>query len=221
MLPRVILHNAVSLDGRLDHLNVDLGLYYGLAAGFGADAMLSGSETLLTAIDEIPPDDGGEPAPAGTGDAELPLLVVADGRGRIRTWHYWRKQAYWRSAVVLCHRQTPGDYLDYLREKRVDYIIAGENRVDLRAALLELNNRHGVRTIRVDSGGTLNGALLRAGLIDEVSLMLHPVLVGGESPRTFFRASDLAGPEGVIALRLKHLEKLTGDLVWLRYDVVK
>ena len=36
--------------------------------------------------------------------------------------------------------------------------------------------------MRVDSGGALNGALLRAGLVDEISLLVHPVLVG-DAPR--------------------------------------
>ena len=38
--------------------------------------------------------------------------------------------------------------------------------------------------MRVDSGGALNGALLRAGLVDELSLLVHPVLVG-DAPRWY------------------------------------
>ena len=45
MLPRVIIHNGISVDGRMDWFTGDLGLYYGLAALLNADAMLSGSET--------------------------------------------------------------------------------------------------------------------------------------------------------------------------------
>jgi 2,5-diamino-6-(ribosylamino)-4(3H)-pyrimidinone 5'-phosphate reductase len=91
--------------------------------------------------------------------------------------------------------------------------------VDLRAALEELNRRHGVKVVRVDSGGTLNGVLLRAGLADEVSVLFNPCLVGGVTPRSFFRAEDLVSSEGVIPLRLLEVEKLKGDVVWLRYQV--
>ena len=35
-------------------------------------------------------------------------------------------------------------------------------------------------------GGRLNGVLLRAGLVDELHLLVHPVLVGGDTP-SFFR----------------------------------
>ena len=97
----------------------------------------------------------------------------------------------------------------------------GEDHVDLRAALEELSARHGVKTVRMDSGGTLNGLMLRAGLVDEVSVLVNPCLVGGLSPRSLLRAPDLTSAEGVIALRLMHVEKLRGDVVWLRYEVVK
>lgn len=36
------------------------------------------------------------------------------------------------------------------------------------------------RVMRVDTGGTLNGILLRQGLVTEVSLFIYPSLVGGE-----------------------------------------
>ncbi|OGT24975.1 MAG: hypothetical protein A2Z17_00650 [Gammaproteobacteria bacterium RBG_16_66_13] len=46
----MILHNAISLDGRLDGFNLDVGLYYEIAGRLGADAILSGSNTILTAF---------------------------------------------------------------------------------------------------------------------------------------------------------------------------
>jgi len=63
--------------------------------------------------------------------------------------------------------------------------------------------------------------LLRAGLVDEVSLLIHPSLVGGTSPKSMFHAPDLQSPDSVIPLRLSHLERLENDSVWLVYEVVK
>ncbi len=90
---------------------------------------------------------------------------------------------------------------------------------DLAAALEELHNRHAVQTVRVDSGGRLNGALLRAGLVDEVSVLVHPALVGGQSPRSLYRAPDLDSAGGVINLRLAESQTLKDGIVWLRYEV--
>jgi 2,5-diamino-6-(ribosylamino)-4(3H)-pyrimidinone 5'-phosphate reductase len=46
MLPRVILHNAVSLDGRIDWLTPDVGLFYELASRWKEDATLASSNTI-------------------------------------------------------------------------------------------------------------------------------------------------------------------------------
>lgn len=64
------------------------------------------------------------------------------------------------------------EYIGYLEREGIDAIVTGEERVDLRAALEELADRYGVRTVRMDSGGTLNAALLRAGLVDELSVLV-------------------------------------------------
>jgi 2,5-diamino-6-(ribosylamino)-4(3H)-pyrimidinone 5'-phosphate reductase len=123
--------------------------------------------------------------------------------------------------VALCSRSTPSAHFEYLEQRHIDRIVAGDDHVDLRAALEELNVRYDVQVVRVDSGGTLNGVLLRAGLVDEVSVLIHPSLVGGTTPRSIFRAPDLASADGVIQLRLAHVEQLEGELVWLRYEVVR
>ncbi len=217
MLPHVILHNAVSVDGRMDWPNVDLGLYYELAAQWPVDAMLSGSETILAAYAATP---AAAPAAETSPEAQA-LLVVVDSRGRIHNWPQIRYSPYWRDAVVLCSRSTPIEYIDDLKQQGIAYIIAGDDRVDLCAALEELNARFGVKAIRVDSGGALNGALLRAGLIDEVSVLIAPTLVGGSTPRSIFTAPDLTSPDGVISLKLIQVEQLRGETVWVRYEIVK
>ena len=67
----------------------------------------------------------------------------------------------------------------------------------------------------------LNGALLRAGLVDEVSLVVHPLLVGGPTPVSFFRAPDLPGFGGAIPCKLKQFEKLPDDILWLVYEMTR
>lgn len=225
MLPRVVLHNEMSVDGRIDWLTSKIGLYYELAGRWIADAMLSGSSTLLTAYPPgtaIEDDEALEPPQKHTGqDPRRQVLVIVDSRGRIRNWHQIRNEPYWRDAIALCSHATPDSYLEYLQKRHVDYIVAGAERVDLRAALEELNARYGVRLVRVDSGGILNGVLLRAGLVDEVSVLVNPSLVGGTTPRSIFVAPDLVSAEAVIKVRLMHVETVEDDVVWLRYEVVK
>jgi 2,5-diamino-6-(ribosylamino)-4(3H)-pyrimidinone 5'-phosphate reductase len=61
--------------------------------------------------------------------------------------------------------------------------------VDLGGALRLLAQRHQVGAVRVDAGGGLNGALLQAGLADQVSIVIAPYLA----------ATATAGPVPLIA----------------------
>lgn len=219
-LPHVVIYNAVSLDGRTTGFPVDLGQFYGLASHWKEDATLVGSETILAA-EGVPPDDENSAVPQVDPADTRALLAIVDSRGRVKTWNWLRNQPYWRDAVAICSRSTPKAYLDHLRDKNVDRIIAGDDRADLRAALEELGHRYGVKRVRVDSGGVLNGALLRAGLVDEVSVLIHPTLVGGMAPSSIFRMAEQTSSAGAVSLKLTHLERLDGDLVWLIYQTVK
>lgn len=221
MLPRVIMHNEASLDGRMDWITPHMGLYYGLVSIWEEDATLAGADTILAA-DEVPkPTDEDAPAPEADPDGSRALLVIPDSRGRVRCWEGLMRWPYWRGFIALVSNATPREYLDYLERTGVETIVAGDDHVDLRAALAELAERHGVRTVRSDSGGTLNGVLLRQGLVDEVSVLVNPSLVGGTSPRSIYTAQDLEGPDGLVPLELMSARTLEDGVVWLRYRVVK
>lgn len=221
MKPRVILYTAVSLDGRTTGFSVDIGLFYSLAQRWEEDASLAGCDTLLSAPDGMPEDDDTE-VPAATPDADdsRPILVVPDSRGRLRSWHYLREQPYWKDFVSLCTESTPLDHLRYLSRKGIKIITAGEDCVDFRQALQELGDRFGIRTVHVDSGGTLNGVLLRAGLVDEVHLLVHPTLVGGTGQRTFFQDS-VQDQSGEIALKFLGSESQGDGVLLLSYAIAR
>jgi 2,5-diamino-6-(ribosylamino)-4(3H)-pyrimidinone 5'-phosphate reductase len=222
VLPTVILHNAVSLDGRITGFMPDIELFYRLAGRWKEDATLVGSGTALSPMEEIPPELPADISPPQERpDDSHPLLVVADSRGRVHTWHYLRKQPYWRDWIALCAGSTSKDHLEYLERRSITHLVTGDEQVDLREALETLNTRFGVNVVRVDSGGTLNGALLRAGLVHELSLLVHPQLVGGTTAPPFFFAPELEGSHMTISCRLKHLERMSESTLWLVYEVAK
>lgn len=213
----VIVHNSVSADGRVDGFDADIALHYEVAAVFGADVHLAGSETILAAGIEDDAADATPEPPRDDPNDERSLLVVVDSRGRVRSWTALRQAAHWRDRMVaLCSRTTPAEHLDHLAARHVDRVIAGDHRVDLRAALAELERTYGAKRVLVDSGGTLNGALFQAGLVDEVSLLVHPRLVGGPGSTSMFRTGE---PTDGVTLRLTAVEQRGGDVVWLRYDL--
>ncbi|NLX48816.1 MAG: RibD family protein [Methanospirillum sp.] len=221
----MICYLSVSLDGRLDGFEVDLEHYYRIAARFKEDATLVGSETSVVAIEkyggvENTYDEGPAPARAAPGD-ERPLLVVVDGRGRVRRWSVSQEAPYWRGWIALLADSVPGAHRTYLASRNVDPLIVGTDRVDLALALGRLHREYGVRRIRVDSGGRLNGALLRAGLVDEVHLLVCPWLAGGSSPRSSFVADDLAPGAPGTPLERVAVEPFDDGTVLLSYRAVR
>jgi len=226
MKPKVIIYAAVSLDGRTTGFPVDLGLFYSLVQQWDEDATLVGSNTFLEAEDQIP-ENGETPdesdlsgAPDDAGKERRPLLVVPDSRGRIRNWHCWKRQPYWRDPVALCTEQTPPEHLEYLRAEGINVLMAGTDHVDLGQALESLNRDYGVAVVRVDSGGTLNGVLFKDGLVDELHLLVHPALVGANSRKTFF-VDQPAGSEDMIPLRLLDSKLLGEGIMMLSYAVIR
>jgi 2,5-diamino-6-(ribosylamino)-4(3H)-pyrimidinone 5'-phosphate reductase len=216
MRPKVILHNAVSADGRTTGLAPNFGLFYQLARHWDEDLTLAGSDTILAALRQAPEP----PSQAPLDPSRRGRLAVIDSRGRIKDWRRVKMWPFWSAFVSICAGSTPREHRDYLRYQDVEDLTAGEERVDLSLALQEIATRYGAATVRVESGGTLNGALLRQALVDEVSLLLHPVLVGGMSPHTIYRTLDFAA-NTPIEMKLRDCQMLDGAYAWLRYDVVR
>ncbi|MDH4140058.1 MAG: RibD family protein [Coriobacteriia bacterium] len=221
MLPRVIVHNMVSVDGRMDWFEANEAQFYETVKNWSEDCTLAGADTILDGDPQAAMEEPPTPVAAAQAEDDRPLLVVVDSRARVKGWSFLRSQPHWRGVMTLCSETTPRTHLDLLHVRGVPHIVTGGSRVDLRESLARLHKDHGVRVVRVESGGTLSGVLLRAGLVSVVSILIHPALVGGSSPSSFFRAPDLMNTGGVIPLRLVGVERLGSDVVWLRYLVAK
>lgn len=215
--PRVTIHNTMSLDGQLTGFPVDLGLHYEVLGGLPCDAILAGSGTLLTAARAEGVDMGGEDPPAQAAPRRTgPWLVIVDSRARLTRLSWLRGQPYWRDVLVLCSHATPAKHLNRLRRLQVEHVLAGDDHVDLAAALHTLGDRYGATAVCTDAGGTLNAYLLRAGLVDEISLIVAPHLAGTGQPAAVHLADGLPGT-AFPALELVSAQPLKDQHIWLRY----
>lgn len=144
-------------------------------------------------------------------------FAVVDGRGRV----WWdTKSGGGFDILVLVARATPVEYLAYLRDERIPYLVVGEERVDLAVALRRMRERLGVTCIVSKAGGGLNGALLRAGLVDEIHLRISPVAVGGLGTPSLFDGPLLAEGDAPTQLRLLSVHAECDGMLWLRYEVL-
>ena len=76
MLPSVVIHNEMSLDARMDVLDVDMGRFYALAGTWREDCTLVGSETLLAGMPEL--GDPAEPIALEPGTTSF-IAVIRPG----------------------------------------------------------------------------------------------------------------------------------------------
>lgn len=214
MRPKVIMHTQVSLDGCI-HGFENPAAYYAAAAKIDADMILFGSNTVVEALAQYPDDEEGFRIPPADASDARPWGVIPDSRGRVRKFRALMGMGYLKGVVALVSAATPKEYLDYLEKRGVDAVMAGDDHVDCAAAFEELNRRYGCRVLRTDSGGTLTSALLNRGLVDEISLVLSPCLVGAASDTVF---KNLSIRENV-RLELTGTEVIEGGYLCVKYSV--
>ena len=102
------------------------------------------------------------------------------------------------------------------------YVIYQE-RTDLPAALERLKAECGCERLTIQSGGTVNGLLLREKLFDFVDLVVAPVLIGGRDTPTLIDGRSLVSVtqlSGLGVLKLNDCTVLKNSYLRLRYQVV-
>lgn len=117
--------------------------------------------------------------------------------------------------VAVLSERVSDEYLAFLRQRGISYVLAGAPEVDLGLALHKIATLFDVRTLMVEGGGRINGGMLRAGLIDEVSVLVAPVVDGRIGTPALFDVDE----QGVTPhrLTLEAVERRADDVLWLRY----
>jgi riboflavin biosynthesis pyrimidine reductase len=223
--PHVICHMAASLDGRTlpgrwRPNGAAEGLFERLHARLGGDAWLVGRVTGQEfAKRETYPAETRERFPReawiARRDAEA-YGVVLDARGKIA---WGRSEIGGDPIIAVLTEQVSDAHLAGLRAEGVSYIFAGKAALDLGLTLEILNREVGVKRLLLEGGGGANGSFLRAGLVDEISLILCPVVDGAKGAPSVFDSSEAEAEERapVAAMTLESHDVLEGGAVWLRY----
>lgn len=227
MKPHVICHMLGSVDGKIKQ-NIwglkDAHKYFEEPASkIKADAWLVGRVTMqeFSSKKPLPPSKGRVAIPKEDFVAPFQsktFAVVIDPLGKC-TWD--SNMVSTEQVIEVLTEKVTGRYLQHLKEKGVSYIFGGEKNLDLDLVLRKLYKLFGIKTLRIDGGGHVNGSFLEAGLINEFSLVLAPIADGTMGSPTLFEAAE--GYEGRKAtrFRLKSVKKIFDDFLWIRYEVVK
>jgi 2,5-diamino-6-(ribosylamino)-4(3H)-pyrimidinone 5'-phosphate reductase len=224
--PRVICHMLASIDGRIVPSGWPISAegrrqYELVHALYEPDGWLCGRVTMEPFAGGVRPE--GEVAREHRGAPREDFIVpgeygsfafAIDPSGRLA----WTSNDISGDHVVaILTERVSDEYLAFLRGKGVSYLIAGAREVDLPLALEKIGERFGVRTLMLEGGGKINGGMLRAGLVDEISLLVAPVADGRIGRPALF---DVEGDETAPwRLALEGVERRAEDVLWLRYRV--
>ena len=185
--PYVICHMTGSVDGRIKvrrwtTTDAD-GHYETIHKRLEGDAWLCGRITMQgyadsgEPLDRPPADDGPVPREDHVARRDAAVYAVAlDARGRL-DWGR-RNDIEGDHVVVVLIESVSDDHLRKLRAGGQSYLFAGSDTVDFALALEKLSRLFGVERLLVEGGGRINGSMLKAGLIDELSLLLAPAVDG-------------------------------------------
>lgn len=215
MMPNIILHNSISLDGSLSNFDVNMQLHYQIAGEYRPDAHLIGSTTIKSGIElygegflKEEKDDFKKPQR----EKNLPYWIIVDTKGVLQgLLHMCRRFDLCKDVIVLTSDNTSKKYLSYLEKREYEYIKSGKNHIDITKSLKFLSEQYKIKKILVDSGRILGNILINKGLVTEISLLIHPIIVGKKSYNIF---SDIKNNKKIFLHRCKLLDN---EYIWLVY----
>jgi 2,5-diamino-6-(ribosylamino)-4(3H)-pyrimidinone 5'-phosphate reductase len=229
--PYVICHMIATIDGKiLSRRWKDFaisksvsGHYEETGAQFEVGSWLVGTatlkefcqstHTLKAAREAVPTGDFVTCAGAET------HAIGLDAKGALR----FTESEIGGDPLVIVTTEKAGDkYLAHLRELGISYLICGKEKIDLAKMLSKLHSKLKLKKVLLEGGGLLNGAMLQAGLIDEVSQIFVPIIDGGGP--SVSGLYDLPGgvkapARARTALKLIAQETLKGGAIWLRFKM--
>lgn len=221
--PYIICHMMTAVDGRIDcGMTVKIpgsDEYYKTLSALDVPTTVSGRVTALlemaegeyTAKDSTPVGQDGFSKKQEAKGYE----VVADSTGTLR----WPDNAGAKKPlVILTSQRVSKEYLAYLDDQHISWIVAGVDRIDLAAASEVLYREFGVERMAIVGGGTINGGFLGAGLLDEVSILLGPGIDGRKGMTAVF--DGLPMDREPTQLKFISVTPYDNGAIWLRYQVL-
>jgi diaminohydroxyphosphoribosylaminopyrimidine deaminase/5-amino-6-(5-phosphoribosylamino)uracil reductase len=199
---------AMSLDGRTAMSTGESKWITGADARHDVQKMRARSSAILTGIGTILADD---PAltvrPEGAdwypkGEVRQPAIVVVDSQGQIA--HDAKVFDSNREIIIAT---TVGSSLPELAT--VMMLPNDHGQVDLALLLTKLAEQ-GINELMIEAGPVLNGALLSAGLIDEIVIYMAPKLMG-DGARGLFHLPEIINMEQSIDLEINEISQVGKD----------
>ena len=118
---------------------------------------------------------------------------------------------------VAVTTNAPPEKISALKNRGVEIITAGDGaRVDLKILMRELADRE-ITSVLVDGGGTINFAMLNAGLVDKIFAFVAPKIIGGKNALTAVAGDGFLKLTDAVELTNFSAEKIGDDILLSGY----
>lgn len=221
--PYIVCYMMTSVDGRIDCAMtaqlIGVEEYYPLLEELDLKSAVSGKTTAVLELAEagvFQPENAepiGKEMVSKKADSSNGYNIVVDTKGTL----LWKHDSeYDRPHILLTSKQVSKEYLTYLDEQNISYIVTGDQRIDLAAACEVLKETFGIQRMGVVGGPTINTAFLDAGLLDEVIVLIGAGIDGRAAfPPVFNRADN--GDGKPTPLTLVEAKAYDSGAVLIRY----
>ena len=216
--PFTFINSAMSADGKISTKKRKQVKISGKTDFDRVDALRSGADAVMVGIGTILSDDPSLTVKSeerrrqrvASGQDENPVRIVVDSMARTPlTADIFKKGVGKR--IVVVSKAAPADNVEALKGK-AEVIVAGDKEVDLREMAGELRKR-GINRLMVEGGATMNWAMARAGLVDEISVFVGNIIIGGKDAPTFMDGEGISDRAEAIELELIKYEPMDEGLV--------
>ena len=202
--PWVRMKVAASLDGRTALASGESQWITGDAARQDGHRFRARACAVMTGIGTVQQDDPQLTA-RGIDVTRQPLVVIVDRHGE--TPPTARALATGNALIVT----ADGTKAPWPRGVATIALPDADGRVDLAAMMRELGARE-INELHVEAGAGLNGALLAAGVVDELLLYLAPCVIGDPARGVATFPGGLARLADRVPLRLHEVARVGDDV---------
>jgi riboflavin-specific deaminase-like protein len=142
---------------------------------------------------------------------EFPVRIIASGSGSIDV-HANIFKKHFSPLVILVAGRISRAKLKELRGVADAVEIFGEREIDFHAAFRWLRKKWNVKRLLCEGGGKLNGALVQAGLVDELHLTVCPKIFGGKNAPTIAEGAGAFNLADAAPFKLKSAQRIGDEL---------
>jgi diaminohydroxyphosphoribosylaminopyrimidine deaminase / 5-amino-6-(5-phosphoribosylamino)uracil reductase len=206
-LPYVRCKLAMSLDGRTAMANGESKWITGAEARADVQKLRACSDALLTGVGTIVADDPSLNVRLEGIDYAEPLRVIVDSQLRTPAQ---AKTLTLAGEVILASAVDNSSWAYNNSDVKVKTFPNQEAQVDLKALMQYLAQEKQCNEVLLESGSVLAGAMLEAGLVDEVITYVAPDLMGSAA-KPLFELSGLEHMKDKIGLEFISVEMLGKD----------